>query len=132
MEQRTSGMSASPVRTMMTHRVRFAIRRSLITLLIPGATLLAQEKAPAIDRWDSVRALIRQTIAESNLPSISVAVAKDGKIIWEEGFGWADREKLIAATPNTMYSLASISKPITATGLMTLVERGKIDLDKPA
>ena len=37
-----------------------------------------------------------------------------------------------AATPQTMYSLASISKPITATGLMTLVERGAIDLDKPA
>jgi CubicO group peptidase (beta-lactamase class C family) len=45
--------------------------------------------------------------------------------------GVADREKKIAATPNTMYSLASISKPVTATGLMTLVERGKIDLNKP-
>lgn len=61
-----------------------------------------------------------------------MAVAKDGQILWEEAFGWADREKMIPATPNTMYSLASISKPITATGLMTLVERGRIDLDKPA
>ena len=49
---------------------------------------------------------------------MSVAVAKDGEIIWEEAFGWADREKRIPATEHTMYSLASISKPITATGLM--------------
>lgn len=68
----------------------------------------------------------------AKLASIAVAVAHGGKIIWEESFGWADREKMIAATPQTMYSLASISKPITATGLMTLVERGAIDLDKPA
>jgi CubicO group peptidase (beta-lactamase class C family) len=62
---------------------------------------------------------------------MAVAVAKDGKILWEEGFGWANRERMIRATPNTMYSLASISKPITATGLMVLVERGAIDLDQP-
>jgi CubicO group peptidase (beta-lactamase class C family) len=60
-----------------------------------------------------------------------VAVARDGKIIWEEGFGWADRERRIAATEHTLYSLASISKPFSATALMTLVQAGKIDLDKP-
>lgn len=69
---------------------------------------------------------------ENKIPSLSVAVAKDGKIIWEEGFGWADREKMIPAIPDTLYSLASVTKPFTATGLMRLVELGKIDLDKPA
>ncbi len=62
---------------------------------------------------------------------MSVAVAKDGQIIWEEAFGWANREKMIQATPNTMYSMASISKPITTTGLMILVERGEVDLNEP-
>ena len=55
---------------------------------------------------------------------------KGGHILWEQGFGWADREKRIPAAANTMYSLASISKPLTATALMTLVAAGKIDLDK--
>lgn len=100
-------------------------------MLLAASTAIAQ--APAVGgRWDNVRATIREVMAENNLASISVAVAKDGKIIWEESLGWADREKAIPATPHTMYSLASISKPITATGLMTLVEQGKIDLDKPA
>jgi len=64
-------------------------------------------------------------------PSVAVAVAKDGRIVWEEAIGWASREKQIPSTVHTMYALASISKPITATGLMTLVERGQLDLDRP-
>src|SRR5262245_37824467 len=107
-------------------------RGLLLAALVPLAALLPQGKVPAPDQWQPVRALIGTTMADARLPSVSVAVAKGGKIVWEEAFGWADREKLVAATPNTMYSLASISKPITATGLMTLVERGKIDIDKPA
>lgn len=87
-------------------------------------------RAPAI-RFDSVRAFIRRTMEENAVPSIAIAVARNGQIIWEEGFGWADRERMIAATPHTMYSLASISKPITATGIMKLVERGMVQLDRP-
>jgi hypothetical protein len=70
-------------------------------------------------------------MVEHDVPSLAVAVAKDGEIIWEAGFGWADRERRIRATEHTMYSLASISKSITATGLMVLVERGLVDLDHP-
>ena len=55
---------------------------------------------------------------------MAVAVASDGEIIWEAGFGLADREKNIPATEHTQYPLASISKSLTATGLMILVEQG--------
>ncbi|MBL8266070.1 serine hydrolase domain-containing protein, partial [Steroidobacter sp.] len=54
-------------------------------------------------------------------------------IVFEAGFGWADKERRVAATPHTMYSLASLTKPITVTGLMTLIEAGKVQsLDQPA
>lgn len=79
-----------------------------------------------------LRAAIQRQLTESGAPSIALALARDGKIIWEEGFGWADRENRTPATHHTLYSLASISKPITATGLMVLAERGRVDLDKPA
>ena len=102
-------------------RIRFCL---LWLLLAPSAV--------SADPFDSVRAFIRGQIVETSAPSLAVAVARDGKIIWEEGFGWADRENRIAATEHTLYSLASISKPITATGLMMLVQAGKIDLDHPA
>ncbi len=78
-----------------------------------------------------VRDLVRRELVERVLPSIAVAVAQRGRIVWEEGFGWADRERRVPATAHTLYSLASISKPITATGLMILAERGLIDLDRP-
>ena len=96
-----------------------------------GIMLLSALHSTAQDRFDGVRALIRQRIVDGLVPSISVAVAQHGKIIWEEGFGWANREERIPADENTMYSLASISKPFTATALMTMVQAGKIDLDKP-
>ena len=83
------------------------------------------------DAFTEIRELIKLKLIEKNVPSITVAVAKDGVTIWEEGFGWADKENRIQADEHTLYSLASITKPITATGLMILKERGKLDLDKP-
>jgi len=91
--------------------------------------LLAFLPLLAADPFDPVREFIRKGLVKTGMPSISVAVAKNGEIVWEEGFGWADREKRIKATEHTMYSLASISKPFTATGLMVLVQQGKLDLD---
>jgi CubicO group peptidase (beta-lactamase class C family) len=59
-------------------------------------------------------------------------VVKNGEIIWEEAFGLANLEKKTRATPETLYPIASVTKPFTATALMILVERGLVDLDKPA
>jgi CubicO group peptidase (beta-lactamase class C family) len=78
-----------------------------------------------------VRSRIQALMVECALPSISVSVARQGETLWEESFGWADRARRIPATPHTLYSQASISKPITATGLMILKERGKLELDRP-
>jgi CubicO group peptidase (beta-lactamase class C family) len=83
------------------------------------------------DQFDSVRNAIRSKLASEKVPSLAVAVARNGRIVWEEGFGWADVERKIPADAHTPYSLASISKPITATALMILVERGRVNLDKP-
>jgi CubicO group peptidase (beta-lactamase class C family) len=83
-------------------------------------------------RFDAERAKILLLMQRDKLPSVAVAVAQHGKIIWEQGFGWADREQLQPATSDTMYSLASISKPFTATAVMELVRKGKLRLDAPA
>ncbi len=99
--------------------------------LIFVATVVVFLASSAAAQFDDVRASIEKKLVTQNTPSLAVAVARDGKIIWEEGFGWANREKRIPATEHTMYSLASISKPITATGLMVLIERRQVDLDRP-
>lgn len=83
-------------------------------------------------RFNGARAYIREAMRRERLPSVAVAVAKNGKIIWQQAFGWANVETRQRATPGTMYSLASTTKPFTATAVMQLVEQGKIRLDAPA
>ncbi len=85
----------------------------------------------AAEPLESLAPQIEKIRVDNSTPSIAVAVARHGKILWEQGFGWADRENRVPATEHTAYSLASISKPVTATGLMTLVQAGRIDLDHP-
>ena len=110
------------------------VRRAWLALVMLGFAITAQPDPRAIagdDPFAGVRTFIQRQMVERNVPSVAVAIARDGQIVWEEAFGWADRENRVAATPHTLYSLASISKPITATALMILKERGTIDLDRP-
>jgi CubicO group peptidase (beta-lactamase class C family) len=81
--------------------------------------------------FDTVVQAIQTAIVESGIPSVAVAVARDGEIVWERGFGWADRETRLRSSEHVMYSLASITKPMTTTALMILRDRGLIDLNRP-
>jgi serine beta-lactamase-like protein LACTB len=64
-------------------------------------------------------------------PGLALAVAVDGKIVYSEGFGYADVEERVPVWPTTKFRIGSISKPLTAAALMELVEAGKVDLDAP-
>lgn len=98
--------------------------RSFVAIL----TLAAAAHA---DEFDRVRTLIKARMAQQHVPGVSIAVARDGKIVWEEGFGFADLEHRVSADANTVYSVASVTKPIVATALMIGSEKGKLDLDRP-
>lgn len=65
------------------------------------------------------------------IPGMSAVIVKDQKLLWAKGFGYADVEKRVPATANTLYYIASLTKTFAATVLMQLVEQGKIDLDEP-
>lgn len=107
--------------------------RKLIALafclgLCAGSTTVAATTPEALA---ALGAKLERLRMQESLPGMGVAIAMHGKIIYEAGFGWADRENRVSATEHTLFSLASVSKPITATGLMTLVQAGKIELDRP-
>lgn len=68
-------------------------------------------------------------MAANSVPGISVAIVQDGELVWSQGFGMADLENFVPATSSTLFRLGSISKPITATAILQLSERGKLDLD---
>lgn len=70
-------------------------------------------------------------LGEHGCPSVSVAVAERGEVVLAEAFGFADVAAGRAASPQTAYALASISKPFTATAVCVAVDEGLIGLDEP-
>lgn len=110
-------------------------RRRFIRAVALGAALLLTTAihvgllASTLDQaLSDARARVRENIAPK-APGVAVALSHDGKLIWSEGFGYADLEAKIPVTPKTLFRIGSISKPLTAAGLMLLVEQGRIDLD---
>ncbi len=74
---------------------------------------------------------IKQFMEAHRVPGLSAALVVDHKIAYEQGYGLADIENNVPASPLTVYRLASISKMITAVGILQLVESGELHLDTP-
>ncbi len=71
-------------------------------------------------------------MSETRIPGLSIAVLKDGEVVYQRGFGYRDLESALPATPRTVYGVGSITKTVTAIAVMQLVERGLLSLDDPA
>lgn len=97
-----------------------------ITLLAFFLVLLITISAQA----DVVDDKIRQLLAERHIPGAAVAVIKNGKLIKAQGYGLASVEFNVPVTKETVFEIGSVSKQLTAAGIMILVEDGKINLDE--
>jgi CubicO group peptidase (beta-lactamase class C family) len=75
--------------------------------------------------------LIRSEMEKQKVTGLSIALVDDQKVVWAEGFGFADKAKGIAATPDTIYRAGSISKLLTATAAMQLADDGVLNIDQP-
>jgi CubicO group peptidase (beta-lactamase class C family) len=95
-------------------------------LLLPLALALS---SPAFaDKLDDA---ILAEMQRSHVPGVSIAVVKDGKIIREQGYGFADLENNVKVTPATMFQSGSVGKTFTAALVMLLAQDGKLSLDDP-
>jgi D-alanyl-D-alanine carboxypeptidase len=81
------------------------------------------------DTEKAIDALVAQQLAASGEPSVSVAVAVDGKLAYAKAFGHAQRNPTVAATPAMRYKIGSVSKQFVAAAVLLLVEDGKLRLD---
>jgi CubicO group peptidase (beta-lactamase class C family) len=86
---------------------------------------------PAEARFALLKSELTAEVAKGTFPSLAIAVIQDGKVLWAEAYGWADKEEKISAGVDTRYALASVGKSITATAMMTLVENRKVKLSDP-
>jgi CubicO group peptidase (beta-lactamase class C family) len=73
---------------------------------------------------------IEAFMAARGVPGGALAVVKDRRLVYARGYGWADREEKIPARPDSLFRIASISKPITGVAVLKLVEDGRLSLDE--
>jgi D-alanyl-D-alanine carboxypeptidase len=100
------------------------------SVLIGASVTHAQTTLPA-DTRANVDKIASQVLARTGVPSASVAVVKDGQIVYEQAYGDARLDPRVASSPQMRYSVGSISKQFTATAILMLAEEGKLSLNDP-
>jgi CubicO group peptidase (beta-lactamase class C family) len=80
-------------------------------------------------RADQLDDYIKAEMEKQHIPGLSIAVVRDGKVIRAQGYGVANVELSVPATPETVFRIGSISKQFIASGILLLVEEGKVSLD---
>ena len=73
--------------------------------------------------------LVPELMEKAHVPGLQIAVLRDGKVVWERGFGLTNSENSDPVTTRTVFEAASLTKPLFAYAVMKLVDRGTIELD---
>lgn len=83
------------------------------------------------DRLIELKEFITDKMKEWKIPGTAVAVIKDGKVVFSEGMGLRSIKENLEVTTETLFSIASMTKPFTSTAIAILVDEGKLEWDKP-
>lgn len=97
-----------------------------MTFLLPLYLILFSFTAIA----DPVDEFVLSRMKERNIPGAAIAVIKNGQVIKQKGYGFASVEFDVPVTADTVFEIGSVSKQMTAAGIMLLVQDGKIKLDE--
>lgn len=112
----------------MTNRViRLATSLPVLLLLI-SSFAAAQSTQPDLKGFDG---FVEQVMKDWKVPGIAVAIVKDGKIVYAQGYGNRDVKRGLKVTPDTLFAIGSCSKAFTAAALGILVDEKKLEWDKP-
>lgn len=87
-----------------------------------ATSALAKVFDPAVEKF----------MHERGVPGGALAVVKDRRLVYARGYGWADRDRKISVQPDTLFRIASVTKPFTAVAVFKLIEQGKLSLDTRA
>jgi len=97
-----------------------------IFLCISSITLAQKPEAPPME---AINQFIEAQMRKQQIPGLSLAVMQDGQLLLTRGYGLVDVELNVAATPETVYQIQSITKTFTASAIMMLNKEGKVGLD---
>lgn len=125
--------AASSFRTSLSRRKFF--RQGMMLGSLAAAPWIVRGQAVEEKKVGIAAAFDREMeafMAARNVPGGALAVVKDLKLVYARGYGWADREGKVPARAESLFRIASISKPFTSAAIMCLVEAGKLGLDDAA
>jgi CubicO group peptidase (beta-lactamase class C family) len=94
-----------------------------------AALPMTGQAVPALAGLDHVMSAL---MPKWHLPGGQLAVAKDGRLVFNRGYGLADVEGNVPVPPEALFRIASVTKPITAVAILTLVDAGTLALDDKA
>lgn len=97
---------------------------------LPKASL-PEEVGFSSERLKRLTNVVRADVDKGAIPGAVILVARNGKVAYHEAIGFQDREKQTAMKADAIFRIASLTKPITSTSIMMLVEEGKIQLEDP-
>jgi CubicO group peptidase (beta-lactamase class C family) len=133
-------MTSNPLERLNRRRY---LQRAGLTLLAPiAAGCGGSNNATAMQRSPSAtaggtpvvdwgREAVKAAMAKSGTGAVSVALWSGGEVVWQEAFGWADREARVEAGTQTRFNIGSVSKVLAALSAMILQDRGLLTLDTP-
>jgi CubicO group peptidase (beta-lactamase class C family) len=121
-----------PVSALAAHwRRRLVVASSFLLaalLTVANAAPLAATEPAIVEKY---RELIPQLMAEQGIPGLALAVVDETGVIWAEGFGYTGTDRRLPVTPETVFSIQSMSKTFTTLGVLRAVQAGLLDLDAP-
>ena len=128
------GVCGTKTGSRTTKMIRFAQVTFVAVLVLLGySSLSAQLIESDIKSARDADAYLQGELLSKRIPGMSICVVRNGKTVLARGYGFANLELSVPASEDTIYELASLTKPFTATAVMMLVEAGKISLeDRPA
>lgn len=110
-------------------------RRGLVALAMTAALIRFPAQPAATQDLAANIALFERYVEAlrrgAHVPGISGIILSDGRSVWQRGFNFADADGRVAATPDTLYDIASLTKTFASTLILQCVERGTLSLDEP-
>jgi N-acyl-D-amino-acid deacylase len=83
----------------------------------------------AVRELDGLEDAMLRCMAEHEIPGAALAVTRHGRLVYARGFGWADLQALEPVRPESLFRIASVSKPVTAVAILRLVQEGWLRLE---
>ena len=99
--------------------------------LLTGQLEAGEQSQPsATSAARTLDSFIAQRMEEAGIAGLGAAIIVDKKVVWVKGYGFADKERAVPFTPDTVMNIGSISKTFTGVALMRAVQEGKLSLDE--